>query len=251
MKTLKIMVMVAALVAAECALAATKYRGMVTDGFNRVGVCEMTVGKANKNGLASAKGKITIGSKKYSLPTVKIDADYGVYEATVKKLGDADLTLSDGTIDGTVGDYSVEAFGEEEEIGMGEGEFVCTVDGWLDYDGNGDVVDLLPDGEPVHAYKNKWKTDKAGSLKLQKAKGQEPQLVVKGTTNTNGLKLSYNHKKGTFSGSFKAWVLNYDKNYNPKSLKAYSFKIKGYVGSESATGLATNKKLGELEVTIE
>ena len=63
--------------------------------------------------------------------------------------------------------------------------------------------------------------------------------------NPSGLKLNFKSKDGTFTGSFKAYVVKNGK------LKATTVSVSGFVVEGKGYGIATIKKIGSVAVTIE
>ena len=46
-------------------------------------------------------------------------------------------------------------------------------------------------------------------------------------------------------------MLVYNKKGNPSKLKSYTYKVKGTVQDGEGVGIATNKTLGDVEVSIQ
>ena len=105
------------------------------------------------------------------------------------------------------------------------------------------LTDYLPDNLPVAQNGKKWVVAKAGKV-----------VYVKGTTevdetklgkNPSALKLKYNSKDGSFSGSFKIYSASGSK------LKATTVNVMGVVVGSVARGTATIKNVaGAVPVTI-
>lgn len=103
----------------------------------------------------------------------------------------------------------------------------------------------LPDDVPVAQNGTKWIV--AGGAKAGKVTlGKDGKVdAAKAGANPSALKLAYRAKDGSFTGSFKAYVLNRGK---PKAVTA---NVRGVVVDGVGYGMATVKRLGSVPVTVE
>ena len=105
------------------------------------------------------------------------------------------------------------------------------------------LTDYLPDGIAVTQSGNKWVVAKAG--KVVYAKGTTDIDKAKLGENSSALKLKYNSKYGSFSGSFKMYSAADNK------LKATTVNVNGVLVGNVACGTATIKNVaGAVPVTI-
>ena len=105
------------------------------------------------------------------------------------------------------------------------------------------LTEHLPDGLDVDQIGKKWVVDKAG--KVVYAKGTTKVDETKLGKNPSALKLKYNSKDGSFSGSFKIYSASGNK------LKATTVNVVGVLVGNVAHGTATIKNVaGAVSVTI-
>ncbi len=123
---------------------------------------------------------------------------------------------------------------------------------------SGTLVDLLPTGsgaEPVLNANGKWKFAPAAMVKYAAVKNgaNETTYELQGTsdpqkTNRSAMRLTYNVKKGTFSGSFKVYAV--DTSGTKPRLRRHSAKVTGIVVDSVGYGKAEIKNVGSFPVTV-
>lgn len=116
--------------------------------------------------------------------------------------------------------------------------------------GNYILTEFLPTGISVVWKGNKLKTPKSATPKVKKVDGEyEVVISEKGEDNPCGLKLKYNKKSGTVTGSFKVYA-TYENKKGKLKLKKYSAKVSGSLDEE--VGLSVNvSKIGKFLATLE
>lgn len=110
------------------------------------------------------------------------------------------------------------------------------------------LTDYLPEGIEVEWTGKKFKTPKAGKLKVKKEDG-EYYIQEKGEDNFCGLKLKYKKKTGKVTGSFKVYGA-YENDKGKLKLKSFSGKVAGYLNDEDGLTV-TIKKIGSYTATLE
>ena len=123
---------------------------------------------------------------------------------------------------------------------------------------SGTLVDLLPTGngaEPVLNANGKWKFAPAAMVKYAAVRNgsNETTYELQGTsdpqkTNRSAMRLMYNAKKGTFSGSFKVYAL--DTSGTKPRIRRHSAKVTGIVVDSLGYGKAEIKNVGSFPVTV-
>ena len=228
--------------------------GAAFNDDNVVGVVQVKVGKANKNGEVSVSGTIMgIDGKKLLAKGGKVAVSGGSVMATLKVTGGTTMTVMVDK-DGVSGSWN----GAEIWAANVGGEWtrtdsrvhVAVTSASLPA---GALEELLPDGEPVIAKDGKWAFAKAVGVKWAKPKKGTPQPEIydaesgNGLTvdtskggNLSGLKLIYTPKKGTFKGSFKVYAL--EGAGKAAKLKKYTVNVTGVVVDGVGYGVAICKK---------
>ena len=227
--------------------------GAAFNDDNVVGVVQVKVGKANKNGEVPVSGTIMgIDGKKLLAKGGKVAVSGGSVMATLKVTGGTAMTVMVDK-DGVSGSWN----GAEIRAANVGGE-------WTRTDSRvhvavttaslpaGALEELLPDGEPVIAKDGKWAFAKAANVKWAKPKNGAPQsemfnseagkdLVVDTSKggNLSAMKLTYTPKKGTFKGSFKVYAL--EGAGKAAKLKKYTVKVTGVVVDGVGYGVAISK----------
>jgi len=236
------------------------------------GLATITTGKKSKSGKVSVKiaFKMVTGKKATASKTSFIPDDDGTIVAkwsSVKNIGAVEMMLTpDGEVSGTAGAYEFSdeyENGDDDDGAFVHGEHTFSVDSG-DYEMPSEQYDILSETVPmdvtiVTSNKKSWDCGKAPSIKYKKVKedGETWYELVgfddENKTNYSGLKLKYNSKKGTFSGSFKVYASNEGSIEKGKpKLKKYSFSVSGRISGSTGTGVATCKKLkASWEVTID
>ena len=248
------------------------------------GTATLEIGKINKKGKVSIKATLKSNSnKKYSASTtVEASASTGTASGTLpfssKNIGAMSFSLvyEEGvgmTFEGSSDKGYSMSSDDVEPIDSGDDEYdddygtlgsflVFSVDGGdLEFPDDYYLVVDLPSEEPVYVdSKGKWTTNPSPKIKYKKINEDgETYYELTGIddenkTNYSSLKLSYNSKKGTFSGSFKIYASNEGSTDKKPSLKTYTAKVSGTIFGSHGTGTAT-VKIGKvkysLPVTIE
>ena len=214
--------------------------GAVFKDGNAVGVIQVKVGKANKNGEVTVSGTITgLDGKKLTTKRSKVEVDGETATAT--------LTVRDGTTATvTVGNDGVSGSWNGAEIKVADVGGNWSKDGAKVYvDATsaslpaGTLETLWPYGETVLAKGGKWAFNKAATVKLSKDKTSAEWDSSKGKTNLSGLKLTYTPKTGLFKGSFNVYAI--EDGYNGKKLKKYKASVTGAVVDGQGYGQASIK----------
>ena len=251
-------------------------------GPENSGTASLKVGKINKKGKVkvSATLKSTSGKKYTASVTVEADATSGSASGTLpfssKNVGAMSFEIAADETQGLVfsgssdNGYSMESYevddvdvDDEDNDGVLGNYLAFSVDGGdLEAPEDYDILsDLLPMETSVTVNsKGKWTTGSAPSIKYKKYKEDgETYYELTGVddenkTNYSGLKLSFNSKKGTFSGSFKIYATNEGSTEKKPKLKKYTAKVSGSISGSGGSGTAT-VKIGKvrysLPVTIE
>ena len=209
--------------------------GAVFRDGKAVGVVQVKVGKASKNGEVAVSGTITgLDGKKLAAKGGKVGVNGETATAT--------LAVKDGTTATvTVGKDGISGSWNGAEIKAAE------VGGnWTRTDAKvqvaatsaslpaGTLETLLPTGEPVLEKGGKWAFNKAATVKLSKDKTSAEWDDSKGKSNRSGLKLTYTPKTGTFKGSFKVYAL--EGADGAKKLKKYTANVTGVVVDGKGSG---------------
>ena len=123
---------------------------------------------------------------------------------------------------------------------------------------SGTLLDLLPTGngaEPVLNANGKWKFAPAAMVKYAAVRNgaNETTYELQGTsdpqkTNRSAMRLMYNAKKGTFSGSFKVYAV--DTSGTKPRIRRHSAKVTGIVVDSLGYGKAEIKNVGSFPVTV-
>ena len=234
----------------------TTVMGVVLEDGMVVGVIQVKVGKANKNGEVSVLGTITgLDGKKLTAKGGKVAVNGELATATLAVKGGTTATVTVG-MDGVSGSWN----GAEITSAVVGGNWTQRGATVVVDAGDGSMFagrvlsDLLPNDEPVTASGGKWKFAKAAGVKWAKPKkgAEQPKifdeasgkgLIVdtsKGKMNLSGLKLAYTPKKGTFKGSFKLYAL--EGEGKATKLKKYTVNVTGLVVDGVGYGQATCKK---------
>ena len=242
---------------------AQTFNGAVFRGGKAVGLIQVKVGKASKNGEVSVSGTITgLDGKKLTAKggKVAVNGESATATLTVKDGTSATVTIGTNGLSGSWNGATIAV------AAVGGNWTRNNAKVYVDATSLpvGTVDALLPDGEPVIANGGKWSFAKAASVKWAKPKkgaalpdiydeASGKGLIVdtsKGT-NLSGLKLTYTTKNGTFKGPFKVYALE---GASPKNkLKKYTVNVTGVVVDGVGRGQATCKRpaAGPWPVTVE
>ena len=241
--------------------AMTKQAYIVNEDGTYAGLATITTSKKSKKGKVSVKiaFKLASGKSATASKTAFTPDEDGTITATwssVKNLGAVEVVItSDGEVGGTAGAYE---FADEYETDDDDddGTFVHGLHTFSveadDYETPEDydlIFETIPDLEITTSNSKSWNCGKAPSIKYKKFKedGEKWYELVgfddENKTNYSGLKLKYNPKKGTFSGSFTVYATNEGSTEKAPKLKKYKFSVSGRISGGEATGIATCKKL--------
>jgi len=243
--------------------AMTRQAYLVDSDSSYAGIATVTTSAMSKKGKVSVKVvfKMSNGKKYTASKTAFTPDEDGTVHATwasVKNIGAVDMTVTpDGDIDGTAGVYSfaTEYTDDDDDDGtFVHGVHTFSVEAY-DYEMPNDSYDLLGETIPemveiVTSNSKTWNCGKAPSIKYKKYK-EDGSTWYELTgfddpdkTNYSGLKLKYNPKNGTFSGSFTVYATNEGtKEKGKPSLKKYKFTVSGKISGSTGTGVAVCKKL--------
>ena len=253
--------------------ATTRTTYIVTEGGDYAGTAKVTTGKMSRKGKVDVKivFKTALGKSGTASKAAFTPDDDGTITATwssVKNIGAVVVTLTtDGEISGTAGIYEFsqeyDADSEDDEGTFIHGAHTFSVE-MDDYELSNDDYALIDETVPTEveirtSNSKSWDCGKTPSIKYKKFKEDgETWYELVGLddevkTNYSGLKLKYNSKKGTCSGSFKVYATNESSIEKGKpKLKSYSFSVSGRISGGSATGVAVCKKLkASWPITIE
>lgn len=242
------------------------YVGAIYDGDKVVGTLALKCGKVGKSGRLAGKSKVSavvtgLDGKQKSSKAVDVDCGYDVRaNLVVTGWGALSLTLGGEGFVGTLGNGFVV---KTASVGGAWPHPQAAVD--VDFDAGtgglpaGTLDNLLPAGgnaEPFSLVSGKWKFAPAAVIKYKKVTDpltQETSYVLQGVsdplkTNHSAMKLVYTPKKGTFTGSFKVYVLE-SPDSKPR-LRTLSAKVTGVVVDCVGYGRAEIKKIGTYPVSV-
>lgn len=244
--------------------AATKTVYIVNDEGLYAGTATVSTSKRARSGKVSVKVvfKTAAGKSITAKQTAFKPDEDGTITATwanVKNLGAVELTITtDGEITGTAGDYefsdSYETGGGDNEDGVFvHGEHTFSVDVG-DYTLNNEKYELIDETIPtdmeIVTNSKTWDCGKAPKIQYKKFRedGETWYELVglddENKTNISNLKIKFNAKKNTFSGSFKVYATNEGSIEKGKpSLKSYSFSVSGAISGGIGIGTATCRSL--------
>ncbi len=196
---------------------------------------------------------------------IETDRPYPVDDSgnVVVRGGTLNLTITpNGEVNGTVDGYRVGGSvpqGGGDTFEHGTHSVKVTAGGYTLNPNYRLIGDALPaEVSVITRETGKWNCGKAATLKYKRSKATG-EYVLTGLgdwtkPNTSRLTLKLNARKGTFTGSFKAYATNADNvapGKKPK-LKSYSFKVSGTLEGSVGIGTATCKALkAEWPVVIE
>ena len=233
---------------------ARTFNGHLMDDDQYVGMIWVKAAKARynkKTGLTTSKFTATVqvlGEKKASLKG-EYDLTQGAIAMTSRDGHVLSLEAEDDGVSfvGTYDAYDVEVVmddGANRSYALDEGAAFCIDAAALsEMLGDDTYAEYLPDGIPVTTKGTKWSLPKAGKVVYNRKTGGIDESKL--GENPSGLKLNFKSKNGTFTGSFKAYVV---KNGKPK---ATAVSVSGFVVEGKGYGIATIKKIGSVAVTIE
>ena len=238
------------------------YVGAAYDGGKPIAIVSLKCGKTATSGKNAGTSKVSAvvtgldcKQKKSAAETVECGYDAKAF-LDVRDWGILSLTLGGEGFVGTLGNgYS----SRTASVGGAWPHDSAVVDvnfsagtGTLP---SGTLVDLLPTGknaEPVENVNGKWKFAPAASVKYADAK-DKTTYELQGIsdpkkTNLSSMRLNYNPKKGTFSGSFKVYAV--DTSGTKPRLSKHVAKVTGIVVESLGYGTAEIKNFGSFPVTV-
>ena len=238
------------------------YIGAAYDGGKPIAIVSLKCSKTATSGKLEGASKVSavvtgLDGKQKKSPAVNVACGYDA-KATleVRQWGYLSLTLGGEGFFGTLGSgYSAKT----AAVGGAWPHASAVVD--VNFDAgtgalpSGTLADLLPTGkgaEPVLNANGNWGFAPAASVKYALAK-DKTTYELQGIsdprkTNRSGMKLRYNAKKGTFSGSFKVYAL--DTSGTKPRLRKHSAKASGIVVGSVGYGKAEIKNVGSFPVTV-
>lgn len=238
------------------------YVGAAYDGGKPIAIVSLRCGKTATTGKNAGTSKVSavvtgLDCKQKKSSAVNVACGYDA-KATleVREWGYLSLTLGGEGFVGMLGSgYS----SRTASVGGAWTQAGAVVD--VNFDAgtgtlpSGTLVDLLPTGnnaEPVVNVNGKWKFAPGASVKYAAA-NDKTTYELQGTsdpnkTNLSSMRLNYNAKKGTFSGSFKVYVL--DTSGAKPRLRKHVAKVTGIVVESFGYGRAEIKDVGIFPVTI-
>ena len=238
------------------------YVGAAYDGGKPVAIISLKCAKAATSGAHAGTSKVSaavtgLDGKLKKSSVMKVACGYDA-KATleVRQWGLLSLTLGGEGFVGTLGSgYSAKTASVggawphasavvDVDFGVGTGSLPT-----------GTLADLLPTGkgaEPVLNANGKWGFAPAATVKYALVK-DKTTYELQGVsdpkkTNRSAMKLRYNAKKGTFSGSFKVYAL--DTSGTKPRLRKHSAKVSGIVVDSVGYGKAEIKNAGSFPVTV-
>ncbi|MBR4171187.1 MAG: hypothetical protein IKR48_06000 [Kiritimatiellae bacterium] len=239
-------------------------------GSEVVGIVEIKTGKISKKNTVKVSGSITLMTtgKKITAKGSNMTLTGGLLQGTLMfktpvgamsfvmdttgayTLENSEYSVMEATLGGNLSsDTPTVSIEIDEEPDFG--------DKWCILD------DALPEDLEFTVKGNKWVFPKAAKVKYKKVKEDgETSYELSGldddddkVLNYSGMKLSYSAKTGTFKGSFRIYLTNYECGEDVKKpkLKKKSAKITGVVLGGAGYGSATMSKPkgGPWPVTIQ
>ena len=242
------------------------YVGAAYNGQRPIAIISLKCGKTATGGKFAGTSKVSatvtgLDGRQKKSPTVNVTCGYDAKAVfNVKNWGRLLLTLGGEGFVGSLGNMygvrTVSAGGTWSHANAVVDVDFGSVTGALP---SGTLVELLPTGkgaEPVLNANGKWKFAPAATVKYvatRNGAGGEATYELQGIsdpqkTNRSAMRLTYNAKKGTFSGSFKVYVL--DTSGTKPRLRKHSAKVSGIVVDSVGYGKAEIKKIGSFQVTV-
>ena len=215
--------------------------GAVFRDGEAVGIVQVKVGKASKNGEVTISGTITgLDGKKLTANGGKVGVSGETATATlaVKDGTTATVTVGKDGVSGTWNGAEIKAAVVGGDWTRTDARVHVAATGASLPDGT--VEELLPDSEPVLAKGGKWAFDKAATVKLSRDKTKAEWDAANGKTNLSSMKLAYAPKTGLFKGSFKVYAL--EGADGAKKLKKHTANVTGVVVDGKGYGQAAIKK---------
>ena len=244
----------------------TPYIGAAYDGDRPIAIVSLKCGKTATVGKLAGTSKVSasvtgLDGKQKRSSSVNVTCGYDAKASfNVKNWGRLLLTLGGegfvGSLGNVYGARTVSAGGAWPHASAVVDVDFSSGTGTLP---SGTLVDLLPTGkgaEPVLNATGTWGFASAATVKYVAVKNgmaNETTYELQGIsdpkkTNRSAMKLKYNAKKGTFTGSFKVYVL--DTSGTKPRLRKLSAKVTGIVVDSVGYGKAEVKKVGSFPVTV-
>lgn len=242
------------------------YIGAAYDGDRPIAILSLRCGKAATRGRLAGTSRVSavvmgLDCRQKRSSAVNVTCGYDAKAAfDVKDWGSLSLTLGGEGFVGTLGS----AYGARTATVGGVWPHASAV---VDVDfgsgtgalPSGTLVDLLPTGngaEPVLNANGKWKFAPVAAIRyvaVRNGAAKETTYELQGIsdlrkTNRSSMRLTYNAKKGTFSGSFKVYAL--DTSGTRPRLRKHSARVSGIVVGSVGYGRAEIRNVGTFPVTV-
>ena len=244
------------------------YAGVVYSNGVVVGIVQLKIGKANRNGECKVGGSVTLlDGKKRAIGNMSVPTGDGPQRAdglSVKTLGRMTLRLGANGFAGTIGEtpygrLEVRTRGVDGRLSVSPAvfELEASAEDLAAACGMPVLEACLPTGEPVvSGAGGKWALRRAGSVSYRSERDaatgarvwelagmDDPQKP-----NLSGLKLVANVKTATFKGGFTVY-LDAGSPEKPK-LKKVKAKVTGVIAEGTGCGMAAFGSAGNRRVWI-
>lgn len=206
-----------------------EYKGRVLNGDTPVGLLALKAGKANAKGVCNVSGTYT-GLDGKNLTIRKFKMSKGRTPAlSISKIKGPLLFVAnfdDTSFAGTLGAWGIESTDGVRKLADGKFKFEIMGDFPKSVKGFEVDVSRLPKAEPITV------------------KGRKCFVRKVSQGNLSNLKLSFNNRKGTFSGRFKVYAAK------GKKKKVLSAKVVGIITGGCGYGQASISNVGTFKVMI-
>ena len=239
------------------------YIGAAYDGERPVAIISLRCGKTATSGKLAGTSKVSaavtgLDCRQKGSTTVNVTCGYDAKAVLdIKNWGRLLLTLGGEGFSGSLANM----YGARTASVGGawpHASAVVDVDFGTGALPAGTLVDLLPTGNGAESVLNangKWKFAPAAMVKYAAVRNgaSETTYELQGTsdpqkTNRSAMRLTYNAKKGTFSGSFKVYAV--DTSGTKHRLRRLSAKVTGIVVDSVGYGKAEIRNVGSFPVTV-
>ena len=231
----------------------TEWHGKIFSGDTTVALLQVRAKKTNAKGLVTISAKATRSDGKKFLSkaiSVKAADSPRFIQLTLKKWGTIVLYLGADGMVGTFGNDWVESARRGGPLRRTPAAF--TAGRVTTLNGIPPLIDCLPDGATIRTSGTRWTFEKNASIKYRKIKEKGSSAIryeLQGINdpshpNVTCLKLNYQSKYGTFSGSFKLYTV--EKNL----LKRWTFRVTGVVADGIGSGVATCKNSAPNKIAV-
>ena len=244
----------------------TPYIGAAYDGDRPIAIISLRCGKAATKGRLAGTSRVSavvtgLDCRQKRSSSVNVTCGYDATATfDVKDWGRLLLTLGGegfvGSVGGAYGARTATVGGAWPhasavvDVAFGSGTGTLP---------SGTLFDLLPTGngaEPVLNANGKWKFAPVATIRyvsVRNGAANEATYELQGIsdprkTNRSSMRLTYNAKKGTFSGSFKVYAL--DTSGTRPRLRKHSARVSGIVVGSVGYGRAEIRNVGTFPVTV-